>query len=163
MQEIKAVAAIINRRNWQAQSNQSFHSCIRTSDLHSHHRAEGKSRKKHGQMEFMVQPIERRADILQFSTAMVVLSVTQSRTAKIEAQHRKAKMCSALSWRETQLCYAASRHKPDADGTPVPAYFASLEPSFNKASSRPAGPSRNRDRIAFGAGFIRSLSIARQR
>ncbi len=47
-------------------------------------------------MVFGVEPVERGADIVDFGIAMIVFSVTQSGSAKVEAQHGKAKTIQRL-------------------------------------------------------------------
>ena len=47
-------------------------------------------------MEFVVEPVERCADIVHFPGTMVVTSFAQPRPAKVEAQHREAKAVQRL-------------------------------------------------------------------
>ena len=42
-------------------------------------------------MEFVIHPIERRTDVVDFTVAIVVFALAQSGSAKVEPQHRKAK------------------------------------------------------------------------
>ena len=42
-------------------------------------------------MEFAIEPVQRSVYVFGFSFAVAVLSFTQPKAAKIEAQHRKSK------------------------------------------------------------------------
>lgn len=47
-------------------------------------------------MEFGIQPVESAANIFHFAPALVVLAMAKSRTAKVKAQHGKAKTIQRL-------------------------------------------------------------------
>ena len=43
-----------------------------------------------------VEPVERSADVIDFAVALIVFALAQSRSAKVEAQHGKAKTVQRL-------------------------------------------------------------------
>ena len=47
-------------------------------------------------MKFIIEPVERRAHIIDLAIAIVMLTLTESSTAKIEAQHGKTKTVQRL-------------------------------------------------------------------
>ena len=47
-------------------------------------------------MKLVIQPIERRADIIHFAIPMIVFALAQSRAAKVESQHGKSKTVQRL-------------------------------------------------------------------
>ena len=47
-------------------------------------------------MKLGVEPVKRRAHVVDFPVAVVVFALAQSRPAKIEAQHRKTKTVQRL-------------------------------------------------------------------
>ena len=47
-------------------------------------------------MKFRVEPVERSADILDFTNSVVVVAVAQARSAKIEPQHGKTEAVQRL-------------------------------------------------------------------
>ena len=54
-------------------------------------------------MKLRLEPVERSADIVDFSAAVIVLSMAQSCTAEIEAQHRKSEAIKRLHRMEHNL------------------------------------------------------------
>ena len=47
-------------------------------------------------MKFLIEPIERGADIVQFPVTVIMRSLAESGAAKIKPQYRKAKMIQRL-------------------------------------------------------------------
>ena len=85
-----------NRRDWHSHTDQRFHTGIGTRSPQSNRGAEGKASKDKRQMKFRIEPIERRADVVDFSVPVIVFSVAQSSTTEIEAQHRKTEAIQRL-------------------------------------------------------------------
>ncbi len=52
--------------------------------------------KQQRQVKFRIQPVKSRANVFDFSVAVVVLAVAQPGAAKVETQHRKTKAVQRL-------------------------------------------------------------------
>src|ERR1700733_1695714 len=69
---------------------------VRASRVQSDGSAKGESGKYQRQTILDVEPIERDADVLDFSDPMLMFALAQSRSAEVEAQHGKAKAVQRL-------------------------------------------------------------------
>ena len=87
MQEREVVAAVVNGSDRKAKADSGDYAVVGAGRLQTHGGTEGKSSKDHWKVELTMQPVERGADIFNLATAVVVLSLAQSCSAKVEAQH----------------------------------------------------------------------------
>ena len=88
--------AIVHRRNRKAQADHGAHAVIGTSHPQTNRGAEREARQKYGQTEFTFQPVQCDPNIFHLAFAVGVLALAQSGTAKVEAQHGKAKSVQGL-------------------------------------------------------------------
>ena len=69
---------------------------VRASGAKSHRCAKRESGEKHRQMEFGIEPVQSRADIVHFTIALVMFPLAQSGSAKVEPQHGEAEAVEGL-------------------------------------------------------------------
>jgi len=91
LQKAQIVGAIIHRRNRRAETNQANDTIIATRSAQANGCAERKSAEHERQVEFPRQPIEPGANVVNFALAIVVFTLTQTRTAKVKAKDGPAK------------------------------------------------------------------------
>jgi len=85
-----------HRSNRSTGPNHRLYSRIAARSPHSYGSAERKSRKDKRKVKLRVQPVKRRADIIDFPGTMIVLSLTQARSAKVKPEHRKTERMQSL-------------------------------------------------------------------
>lgn len=73
------------------QPDDRFDPFIRASGPQSNRSAKRKSGKNQREMKFLIEPIQRSANVIHLAASMIVFTFAQSSPAKIEAQHRKSK------------------------------------------------------------------------
>jgi hypothetical protein len=100
-QEVKGIGAgqlgISGHGNYRrSHADRRFHSRICARSCQADRGSERKSSEYRRQVKFVIQPVERRADVVDFAGAIVMLTLTESSTAKIEAQHGKTKTVQRL-------------------------------------------------------------------
>jgi len=86
-QEFEIIDAAFNLDHGQAECDEGSHAVVGIGGAQSDSGAKRESGKDDGQSEFMLEPVESGADVLDFADAVRVLTFAQSGTAKIEAQH----------------------------------------------------------------------------
>ena len=96
VKELEIIGSIVDCADRQTKPDQRSHARIRTGHTQSHRSAKGKSGEDYRQMKFVIQPVQRSADVLRFSITVVVLTLTQSRSPKIKPQHGIAKTVQRL-------------------------------------------------------------------
>src|SRR5689334_9908296 len=74
LQVIVIVGAIVDRRDGCAETDQRNDSGIRTRRSQTNSSTEREAREYQRQMKFVVEPIERNADVVDFSHAIIVLA-----------------------------------------------------------------------------------------
>jgi hypothetical protein len=86
-QKRKVVTAIVDGRNWDADSDGRLYARIGAGWAEAYRGTEGKSCKNHRQMEFAVKPIEGGADIVLLSDAVMMFSLAQTGATEVETEH----------------------------------------------------------------------------
>lgn len=96
LQKCEVIVAVIDRRHGCTEADQSLYALIGASGAKTDGGPERESRKHDGQRVLTLEPIQGGADILYFSAAMIVFTLAQAGSPKIEAQHGKPKAVERL-------------------------------------------------------------------
>lgn len=80
-----------DRSDWRSNSNHGLHTRVSTGGAKADCRSERKTSEDNRQMKLCIEPVERRANVLDLSYAVTVLPLAQSRSTKVEAQNWKSK------------------------------------------------------------------------
>ena len=101
LQEVECIDARLlrslgNRNDRRSDTNDGTNSSVCTSGPQSDRGAERESGKQQRQMILGVEPVERSADVVNFAVTLIVFTLAQSRSTKVEAQHGKTKTVQRL-------------------------------------------------------------------
>src|SRR6266536_424119 len=86
-QELEIINEAFEGQRGQAEYDERPNAIVGIGGAESDSGAERESGKEHGQSEFMLEPVEGRADVFDFAEAACVLAFAQPGAAEVEAQH----------------------------------------------------------------------------
>ncbi len=86
-QELEIINAAFNLDRGQAECYERSNTVVGKRGPQSDSRAERESGKEHRQREFILEPVERRANVFDLAEAACVLAFAQPGAAEVEAQH----------------------------------------------------------------------------
>ena len=92
LQEFVVVGAVVDRGDRRAQGDESAHARVGTGGAQADGGAEGESGEDQGEMEFVVEPVEGGADVVELARPVIVFALAESSAAEVEAQHGEAKV-----------------------------------------------------------------------
>lgn len=95
-EEIKVVAAVIDRGDRCAQADESVNAGVGTSGAQSYGSSEGKAGKDNGLTVLLLEPVQRNAHIGEFTFTVGMFALAQPSAAEIKAQHRKSETVQRL-------------------------------------------------------------------
>ncbi len=116
-----------------------------------------------GQVEARGEPVERRAEVIDFAATLVVSAFANPGAAEVEAQRRKAEVREGLGRRGRPLCCAWSRRPADADARRGRHRARLGVPVLRSASRRPAGPRRSSMVWTWERNSVTEMSVRGER
>src|SRR5690242_692046 len=90
LQKREIVTAIFKRSEGRSESSDCSDPRIGTGRLQPDRSAKRKSREDDRQLEFAVEPVERRADVFDLADAVIVRTLAKAGTSEIETENRDA-------------------------------------------------------------------------